>query len=460
MFGFFRRKKNAAELCTEPKENSADTKTTESEQQHFDRDFHSALTALEKKLHFEENPEKVTMEAIKAACEFYDADWCGILIADKETRVWSAAVWYDERKGEMSPTLFHENEFFEYFPRWVDALKSGEPLVVSDVEALKQSDPAEYAHYKRLEAHSVIGAPFGERPTGFLVVRNAKRYDNIPDFLQMMAFVGLSNYYLQEMLEEMRMLERNHSEDETDADGIRINLFGTPEIVTAMGSLSANQYKSVKGWKLLTYLALKGKAVPVRTIAGDIWPDDNLDSQSDNIRGLIYRFQLKLTFLNNHLITSTTQGYRLNPQMKISLDTQEFESLWNASENIGDLRQKVKILKRATKLYQGAVYKEHSDEQWLMTERYHYEMMYLKVVGSLMEALHKLDDYPCIEEYATEALSIMPENSNAYYWMIAASARLGGIDMAKKELEIARQHLGAEEYQELTERLADVLRKT
>ena len=150
----------------------------------FDRDFRDALIALEKKLHSETNLEVVTKETIKATCLFHDADWCGILIADYGTGVFSPAVWFERSTGGMTPTLFHENEFFENYPRWVDALSSGEPIIIEDIETLKETNPDEYLHYRRLAAHSIIGTPFGERPTGFLVVRNPKKYKAFPDFVK------------------------------------------------------------------------------------------------------------------------------------------------------------------------------------------------------------------------------------------------------------------------------------
>ena len=38
---------------------------------------------------------------MKAACKFYGADWCGILIADLRSELWRPEMWYDVEAGPM-----------------------------------------------------------------------------------------------------------------------------------------------------------------------------------------------------------------------------------------------------------------------------------------------------------------------------------------------------------------------
>ena len=429
-------------------------KAQNDEESTFEHDFRLALTSLEKKLHNVESTEVITKESIKATCLFHDADWCGILIADYGTRVYSPVAWYERSTGGMTPTLFKENEFFEDYPRWVDALASGEPVIIEDAEALKETNPEEYAHYRRLNAHGIIGAPFGDRPTGFLVVRNPKRYKTIPDFVKMTAFVGLSTYYLQELMEGMDMIRGSDAQNQETGASVRINLFGVPEIKTAHGSINELQYKSVNGWKLLTYLTLKKRPVPARVIAADIWPDIELENQTDNIRGMIYRFRTKLSFLEpGDLITNNQLGYCLNPEIPFSCDLYEFEELYQQAEKEKRLQPRVALLKRANELYRGAVFEQYSDEPWLMNDVNHYGLLYLQVTSALMGSLAELQDYQCIQDYASRSLKIMPGNVHAYYWMIVSLNRLGGSELAKREMLAAKGALTEEEYAELTERV-------
>lgn len=435
-------------------ESPASEKELETEIQ-YDRDFRRTLIELEHKLHTTEEPTTIMLETLKTTCAFHEADWCGILIADRSAKMWSPAVWFDSVNGAMSPTLFHEIEYFEYFPRWVQALKTGSPVVIQDVSILEDSTPEEIAQYERLEVHSVIGAPFGDRPTGFLVVRNPRKYPCIPDLVQMLAFVSLSSYYLQELQEGMHMMREapDDSNDNPQAT-VTINLFGVPEIITPNGQINEVNYHSENGWKLLTYLALHKTPVPSRTIAATLWPNDDEDVKSDNIRRIIYRFKSKLAFLQpNELLSSTPSGYCLNPNLNIKCDVHEFDALCKQAATALDVQTKISLLKKAVALYRGDIYAKFSHEDWLMAVVAHYQMQYLKSSSQLMELLSKLGDYQGVQEIALHSMKVMPGSVNAGYWMIVSLYQLGGRDAAAKVLNSLRPKLTEEEFKELKERL-------
>lgn len=320
---------------------------------------------------------------------------------------------------------------------------------------MEDSTPEEMAQYERLEAHCVIGAPFGDRPAGFLVVRNPKKYACIPDLVQMLAFVSHSSYYLQELQEGMHMM-RETPDDSKDGSqaAVTINLFGVPEIITPSGQINEANYHSENGWKLLTYLALHKAPVPSRTIAAALWPDDDKDAKSDNIRRIIYRFKSKLAFLQpNELLFSTPLGYCLNPNLNIKCDVREFDALCEQSAAALDIQTKINLLKKAVALYRGDIYAKFSHEDWLMAVVTHYQMQYLKFSSQLMDLLSKLGDYQGVQEIALHSMKVMPGSVNASYWMIVSLYQLGGREVASKVLESIKPKLTEEEFEELKVRL-------
>ena len=199
----------------------------------------------------------------------------------------------------------------------------------------------------------------------------------------MTAFVGLSTYYLQELMEGMDMIR---------------------------GSDAQNQETGAS----------------VRTKQSFLEPGD--------------------------LITNNQLGYCLNPEIPFSCDLYEFEELYQQAEKEKRLQPRVALLKRANELYRGAVFEQYSDEPWLMNDVNHYGLLYLQVTSALMESLAELQDYQCIQDYASRSLKIMPGNVHAYYWMIVSLNRLGGSELAKREMLAAKGALTEEEYAELTER--------
>lgn len=69
-----------------------------------------AIIQVEKDLHYAEDPIRIATTVMKAVCEVYDAEYCGILSVDEETAIWQPEIWYDVYKGAMKDTLIHKYE--------------------------------------------------------------------------------------------------------------------------------------------------------------------------------------------------------------------------------------------------------------------------------------------------------------------------------------------------------------
>ena len=132
---------------------------------------------------------------------YLNADWCGILDVDMEIGVWTPIWWYDREFGEMAQTKFEEFELSKKYGRWIQCLRDHEPIIVPDVEAIKEEMPDEYILYRRLDANAVMAVPFWKGLTGFLALRNAKKYKNQTGFLRMLNYAvisSLNEYFLLE----------------------------------------------------------------------------------------------------------------------------------------------------------------------------------------------------------------------------------------------------------------------
>ncbi len=371
--------------------------------------------------------------------------------------MWSATRWISRKTGANVETLFDDEEYFENYPLWVNALKTGKALVIEDVIKQPGIPTAEIDRYEKLEVKGVIGIPFGMRPQGFMVVKNPRRYKNNPDYLKMMAFVGLSAYYQQMLMDGMKMMQEGKAEEDAIKEGsVKINLFDTPEIITAAGSLNERQYKSVQGWKILTYLTIHRKAIPARVLATELWPDDDLDARTNAVRNVIFRFRDKTTFLETApLIKRDEMGYYLNPELGITSDVDEFVSLWEEVNSCTDKDHQIEVLKKAMSLYKGRAYAEYSDEEWLMNDVFRYEALYIRMTNLLLELLAEKMECHQVCDIATESLGKVSGNTKAYYWKIAALNKMGAVDTANSELESVKSLISEEEYKALCDKLAD-----
>ena len=152
--------------------------TSEYEQRNFDDiqralDIEHTVKALEAQLCYDQHsPEEVARQILKAACKFYDADWCGLIQVDLDLKIWTPFWWYNDSSEDKTTILTEEFESAEFLDRWVQAVRHGKPMIVPDAEEVKNTYPAEYNLYQRLGIRSVLGASLEPRPVALLAARN------------------------------------------------------------------------------------------------------------------------------------------------------------------------------------------------------------------------------------------------------------------------------------------------
>lgn len=127
--------------------------TSEYEERNFDDiqralDIEHTVKALESQLCFDQHsPEEVARQILKAACKFYDADWCGLIQVDLDLKIWTPFWWYNDSSEDKTTILTEEFESAEFLDRWVQAVRHGKPMIVPDAEEVKNTYPAEYNLY-------------------------------------------------------------------------------------------------------------------------------------------------------------------------------------------------------------------------------------------------------------------------------------------------------------------------
>lgn len=306
-----------------------------------------ALSSLESNLHNSDDPEEIITKMLVAAVTFYDGDWAGIMEADLTMKVWSTLWWYNRKTDGMTPNSFGDLQEGEYLVRWIDALMHGTPMVIHDIEDIAKSSPLEYAFMKQNSVSSIIAVPFWKRPTGFLIVRNPKRYLNRSSLLQMMAFVAVSSVNEKRLMDSTK-LKMIPDVIQKDSD-IIINVFDELQIITSKGVLTEKDLKSPKINKLIVYLLqhTRRPASPYE-IVRDLWPEDDLSKAGMNVKSLVYRCQQMFSLISDYrLIESTGSGYWLSPDLNIITDLGIFEDLWNKAQVTADLQAKGHLLKKA-----------------------------------------------------------------------------------------------------------------
>ena len=385
---------------------------------------------------------------MKVACTFYGGDWAGVLEVDLDFEIWEPVWWYNPGIQDRTTQLLLEYETADIMPTWISAMKQGKNLVIPDVSTTKENSPDEYAVYRRLLIQSVLAAPFAPHPVGFLVIRNPSRHLEHTGTLNVLAYVLHRAMVQQKVLESAKLMPTSES-IQSDKD-IAIKFFGDMEICTSKGVLSERFFNSPKSSRVVAYLLLNPKtAHPPLEIYHTLWPEECIEPEvaGRNIRGYIYRFRQAFSLICDYpLIESTANGYRINPNLNIITDVQQFDRLCEAARQTVLSVQKVNYMKKALHLYRGPLFRGAQDDHWIVSQVNLYRLRYVALVNELLSTLVATQDYACVQHYAIRAIEIMPGNLKAYYWLIIATYHLGAVELARTELNRAKLSLTSEEY--------------
>lgn len=419
-------------------------------------DIESTMNELETQLYYRHLPPKeVAMRVMETACKFYDADWCGLIQVDLDLGLWKPFWWYNDSPDDKTTVLTNEFESAEFLDRWVRTVSRGTPIVVSDAEEVKESYPEEYNLYQRLGIHSVLAIPLEPRPVALIAVRNPKRYIHQTSMLKLLAYVLLVAYNDKRMVDSLSLTFS--PENIKSSHDIFISLFGELKIHTSRGVLRESDLKSPKISRLLTFLLLSKKStVTSLEIMQAVWPEEleDADEPAKKVKYLVYRLRQAFSLISDEqLILSTPFGYQFNPDLNITTDFQRFDELCVAAAKATSVVNKVGLLEKAIEQYQGKLLSSAEGAHWLVHTANRYHLAYMNTVNELLKQLMSFKAYDLIHQDAAKALTVAPENTKAYYWLIQSYKSQNMDEMAEGEIIAARQKLSEEEYQKLLSEL-------
>lgn len=425
------------------------------QQADFAHEFERCIINLADEVYGLSEPKEIAQRVLRKACEFYDADWCGIFDADTMLKLWMPFWWYNRATDGMTKTKTDMDQYgiFGELPRWKNAIEQNIPIIIKDVETLKETIPDEYNIFIRQEVKSILAVPFNKREKGVLLLRNPKRYGEQPELLRVMANIVIQEVNEQKLLDRMKLESCADCTDDTYQ--IVINLFGGLSICAERGKLTEAEIKSPLCCKIFVLLLLNRKrGMSARELSEHLWADKEYDNPTRNLRALLFRLRTILHDITDlDLIITTPNGYRLNPDVIIKTDFEEFEKIYESKDTISDAAEKIRILENAVTMYRGKLFPTGDCEHWIIPLNSRCHILYLPMVNELMELPHSEKQYNKLYEYAMMTVGIDPESPITIYWLVVALRLHGAAEMAKRHLESAKLRMLEEEYKELEARL-------
>lgn len=102
----------------------------------FSHEFERCLIELADEVYGLSKPKEIAQKVLRKACEFYDADWCGIFDADMMLKLWMPFWWYNRVTGGMTKTRTDMDQYgiSGELPRWRNAIEQNTSIIIENVE--------------------------------------------------------------------------------------------------------------------------------------------------------------------------------------------------------------------------------------------------------------------------------------------------------------------------------------
>jgi len=227
---------------------------------------------------------------------------------------------------------------------------------------------------------------------------------------------------------------------------LSLNLLGGFEVRKGKHLVPAEHWKRGKARQLLQTLAVNsGKGMSKEQLAVLLWPDSDETTAGNN-------FKVTLSALNQTLepkrppkeialfVIRNGDQYQLNQQMKINLDTDQFEKLALSSE----LEEK----EQALALYKGRMLEGEPLQESFMAEMQYYHRLYLDCLTKVIEEAIRNRDFEKGLELSNRMVRQEPLLEAGYQFQMRIYHALGNTSMVREiynqAMDVGRNAYGVE----------------
>ena len=259
-------------------------------------------------------------------------------------------------------TWIKDMETGDYAASWKAAFRDNRPVIITDIRSVEKSHPEEYEMYRRLRVENVIGVPYYKYSKGFVVVKNPGCYKNQTALLYFLTYVLMAELNEYKLIQAM-----SHGAYKCNIrhpNEVRIHLFGGFTLINFEGIHMAHEFPPDE-LELLMYLAMNPhKAFPAAVLSALVWPGADPGNGGKARRAVSNNRKRGINLSGHHLIVTTSAGYRLNPELKISIDLSVFDQLEQAAAIVND-DAAVQLLENMMDIYTGWIQITNKDLSWL-----------------------------------------------------------------------------------------------
>ena len=278
--------------------------STENNNRAASHDFQTALRLLEERLRSLEDSEDIINGLLQGAAEFYGAARASVVEADWDLKI--GLLTYEW----CAEGVEHQKDMLQYlavegFPRWCDFLSLNRPVVIPDMEAIKDTYPDEYQFFQRYGVQSILAAPFSKRINqGYIAVDDPTRFQDDPTFLFIISYAVVVELNEIKLSQSIAVAQRASKYSDRD---VYVNCLGDLEIRNAKGTLTEEDISSDLCLNLFALIITNAKCpLKANRLAEELWPEDVIDNPYRTVSNITYRLRRILSMDISRWSTRTT----------------------------------------------------------------------------------------------------------------------------------------------------------
>lgn len=418
----------------------------------FLREFLEAVTFIEDRLRDVEESVEIIHGLLESICNFYQADRAYVLEADWELGTGSNTYEFCAEGVEPQIDVVQQIPM-EIMPHWKNVLLSNQPMIIRDIEEIRDQYPDEYAILAKQGIHSELATPFSKRISkGYLGVDNPRKYSENPSYLLILTYAIVAELNEIKLEKSIDTVTRHNISQRRDQD-VHINCFGGLEIIGARGTLTDDDITSDQGACILAYLALNSQRPrPIRELTHVLWPDEIVDNPYHDVKNVVYRLKRSLGLIGlEDLIVAQSGTFVLNPRYMIHTDFDRFEDACNRIVNEENPEARSALYHGAMDLYKGALVPRLDGAHWLLPRCTYYHNLYLRLVKGYIAHKFELKDYAAAQKVAVEAMTMDPYDTELMVAMAISMCEQGNRSLAYSYFNSIKEHLTQEQVDMLME---------
>lgn len=391
------------------------------------------LTSLESGARGHGAPEAIIAACLKVAQEFYDADSAALVETNTEL---GYGICVGEHCREGVPSFVDKIIGIspEETPFLFDKLMSLEIFDVNLDEDNPDMSANEYNILKRMGVQILAVAPYYKRYSGYLYLRNPKRFVGLYGLIQALSYVCAAERNEYKLMDDLNIAVSS-KKCRTDKDVV-IKVFGGLSITTKFGTLTESEITSSLAIRLVAYLLFNDtRKVSQRELTDILWPNAEVDSPAKQVKNVVHRTRniLSPIFPDNLVVSDKVGNYYINPNINVTTDAGVFESFFRKGMLPSTkTMDKMVNLRRAIQLYQNDFLPNFVGDDWLDNYRTYYHLSYIQAVLNLLPIYYQKQAYSEMYSLSSDALLYEPGNGEIHFWHIRAMLNLGGYDVAQK----------------------------